>query len=276
MDYQLGWSKNHPGHVVYLLDLSGSMENNGKIDRLITAVHDVVIDLIQDSSPSGIIEDNMTLTIIGYNSVVKTLVDNCTLSQLFNKMVNNGNKLLDKNAGAKPQWQTFTAAGLREVAKEIRAWMDKQQKANKAQPAPLVVHVTDGYPYEGEGKDESSFVNALQAAEELKGIRTDDGNVRLFNIHIEPGMPTYTFPVSRPSGTNSQEKVMKFLFDSASVVDEGTKRNADLFLDPGMVKAGSRFMVSNVSGKGLLSKLIQFGSTPPSKKPNPYQESPMP
>ena len=53
MDYQLGWSENHPGHVVYLLDLSGSMAENGKIDRLITAVHDVVKDLIQQSAPSG-------------------------------------------------------------------------------------------------------------------------------------------------------------------------------------------------------------------------------
>ena len=47
MAYQQGWSENHPGHVVYLLDLSGSMEKNGKIDRLIVAVNDVVKDLIQ-------------------------------------------------------------------------------------------------------------------------------------------------------------------------------------------------------------------------------------
>lgn len=270
MAYQQGWSENHPGHVVYLLDLSGSMEKNGKIDRLIIAVNDVVKDLIQASAPSGLIEDNLTLTIIGYNSEVKTIINNKTLSQLYS-MLSDGKSLLDKETNAKPQSQTYTAAGLRAVAKDIQNWIDIQNTPDGMIPAPLVVHVTDGYPYEGNESDDSAFANALAAANELKSITTSDGNVRLFNIHIEPGMPTHTFPTTRPTGTGDVEKIMKFLFDSASEVDEGAKKNADLLLNSGVVKTGSKFMVSNISGKGLLSKLIRFGSTP--GKTNSYLET---
>lgn len=275
MEYQLGWSESHPGHVVYLLDLSGSMEENGKIDRLITAVHDVIKDLIQQSAPSGLIEDNMTLTIIGYNSEVKTIVDNKTLSQLL-PMLSKGNCLLDKRTNAIPRWQTFTAEGMRTAANDIKTWIARQEANNCKVPAPLVVHVTDGYPYEGDKTSDSAFTNALNAARELKAINTPDGHVRLFNIHIEPNMPSYTFPTTRPNGTGVAEKIMTFLFDSASEVDEGAKNNADLLLNPGVVKTGSKFMVSNISGKGLLSKLIRFGSTPSSSKPNSYLENPKP
>lgn len=275
MDYQLGWSENHPGHVVYLLDLSGSMVENGKIDRLITAVHDVVKDLIQQSAPSGFVEDTMTLTIIGYNSEVNTIVEDKPLSQLL-PLLSNGNNLLSKETNAIPRWQTFTAEGMRAVAKDINAWIEKQKKANVGIPAPLVVHVTDGYPYEGDKTSDSAFTNALNAARELTAIKTPDGHVRLFNIHIEPNMPSYTFPTSRPNGTGDVEKVMKFLFDSASEVDEGAKKNAEILLNPGVVKTGSKFMVSNISGKGLLSKLIRFGSTPSNFKPTSYMENPKP
>ena len=165
---------------------------------------------------------------------------------------------------------------MRAAARDINAWIEKQKKDEIKIPAPLVVHVTDGYPYEGDKTSDSAFTNALTAARELTAIKTPDGHVRLFNIHIEPNMPSYTFPTSRPNGTGDVEKVMKFLFDSASEVDEGAKKNAEILLNPGVVKTGSKFMVSNISGKGLLSKLIRFGSTPSSFKPTSYMENPKP
>jgi len=110
MEYQLGWTENHPGHIVFLLDLSDSMAENEKIDYLITAAHNAIKDLIQQSAPSGIyIEDNMTLTIIGYNNEVETIVDNKTLSQLLPML--SKKCLLDKKTNAIPRGQTFTEIG---------------------------------------------------------------------------------------------------------------------------------------------------------------------
>jgi len=255
MEYQLGWTENHPGHIVFLLDLSDSMAENEKIDYLITAAHNAIKDLIQQSAPSGIyIEDNMTLTIIGYNNEVETIVDNKTLSQLLPML--SKKCLLDKKTNAIPRGQTFTAKGMRAATQEIKAWIARQEANSYKIPTPLVVHITDGYPHEGDKTNDSAFTNALNAARELKGIRTPDGHVRLFNFQIEPNMPSYMFPISKPNGTDNADKIMKFLFESASEIDLVTKKYADILLKPGVIKTGSKLMVSNFSDISLITKLL--------------------
>ena len=98
---------------------------------------------------------------------------------------------------------------------------------------------------------------ALQAANALKSISVPDGNVLLFNIHIDgvPGTePEIQFPSSRPEETRKA-----FLFDASSemnntFVERAQRTNLSAV-------AGSRFMVSNVSNQRTLSRLVVFGSS---------------
>ncbi|WP_297066796.1 DarT ssDNA thymidine ADP-ribosyltransferase family protein [uncultured Duncaniella sp.] len=72
----------------------------------------------------------------------------------------------------------------------LRQWME--QHHDKDCYPPTVIHITDGQ-YNGATKDE-----VQQKANELKSMFTNDGNVLLFNIHINVDNETIvTFPKSK-------------------------------------------------------------------------------
>lgn len=261
MAYELGWSTNHPGHIVYLLDLSGSMAGD-RVNELLDTLLKVSNKLIADAKDGGrVCKEMFTISIIGYNSKVFTIFKGnvSALKEKRDAALRNKTAMFD----LKPEYQTYTASGFRAVTKEIKEWISNQTNAGKLTPAPVVIHITDGFPYETGKSEEAARLDAKAAADELKSISVPDGNTLLFNIHIGPGNTPQRFLSTPPS-----DVCLKFLYDISSELNATfvSRAQNDLFqfrsegLDLDAIKEGSRFMVSNETNKDILVRLIHWGS----------------
>lgn len=257
MAYKQQWGTPSPGHIVYLVDLSGSMEN--KIDYTIDALYSVFKTLVSQCAKGNTVAPRLSCTVIGYNYEARVIWNDMPILEIAKKVVafrKNGTPIFDKEKEFKPQYQTCMRLAFEEAKKDIEKWIAKQQAANMTIPAPIVINITDGYPYEGDSKTwEQVCQETLQAAKALMEVSTPDGNVRLFNIHHDPESQEKDkiFISSRPSLPWEQ-----FLFDASSEFDDDTLNGEARKLN---ATKGSRYMVSNVKDPGMLTKLITFGST---------------
>lgn len=257
MAYKQLWGTPSPGHIVYLIDLSGSMED--KIDYTIDILNSVFRTLVGMCVSGNTVKPRLSCTVIGYNSSAKVIWDDMPILEIAKKVQNfrkSGMPIFDKNTEFRPQYQTWMRLAFDEARKDIEKWIAKQKTANMIIPAPIVINITDGYPYEGDSKTWTQVSQeTLRAAQALKDISTPDGNVRLFNIHHDPNSKgaTSVFPAQRPSAPAEQ-----FLFDASSEMDENTLNNAAKDFS---ASKGAKCMVSNEKDPGTLVKLIEFGST---------------
>lgn len=258
MDYALQWGSNHPGLLVYLVDLSGSMQWDEKIKRVSNTIWKVVDCLLAGCQDMGNYKERFRLEVIGYNQYTY---------KLFSGGVNDLNAHIDKTASTeqfmdiekegKPQGLTHMAAAYEKAAEVVRQWISKQRAKDIPIPAPVVINITDGYPEEKGLNDEQSRSKALAAAKALMGISVPDGKVLLFNIHIDGVAgkePEIQLPNTRPADSRKG-----FLYDASSELNDEFVARAQRAGLP--ASKGSHFMVSNVSDQRILSRLIVFGSS---------------
>lgn len=266
--YKTDWNSAHPGHLVFLLDLSGSMEDDNKIDLAIKALQTTLSDIntlclksVQiNGQPSTEIRERITVSIYGYNYQVKNLanIKNWGPKEIgpFLKLARKKHlPILDKTKDAKPEYQTCMRLAFIEAKRDIEQWLAKQNA--EIVPSPIVINITDGYPYEGKDQNEDEvFSRTLRAAKELTDIHTSDGPVRLFNIHYEPSsdIPTLRFPKTEPSN-----RVLRFLYNASSpVTADMAKALSPYFTE---VTEGARAMISNEKDADNLTSFISTSST---------------
>lgn len=271
--YTLDWGTNHPGHIVYLIDFSGSMNNDYKIKMVENTFNELSKYLISacsddDDNDDGKlkVKDRLSIKIIGYNNDIHVLFDGSIkeLNTILKSQSSSSIPIFEK-LGHKvdPRGKTYTEKAFKAAKEDIENWIKLQREKRKSQPAPVVIHITDGYPeevnpnYPDEDLPENETIaKALRAAEEIKNIKVRDGNALLFNIHItgNKNAKPLTFPTMSPDDTRR-----KFLFEASSIVPMSYRLRApkDLVLEP-----NSRFMASNESDESKIIRLIQFGSSP--------------
>jgi len=267
---KLLWSPATPGHIVYLIDLSGSMGKSSsmgkRIDYTIDVLHTVLRRIRNRCiKGGGKVSEKLSFTIIGYNYKAVEIWKNYSVLEMAKKSIaqeRNNIPIFDKEKsidekGFKPEYQTCMRLAFEAAKKDIEEWLSKQQKSNILTPAPVVINITDGEPYEGDDKTwEQVSKETLQAAYDLMNIVTPDGKVRLFNIHHNPdiGRSAQVFPSIRPS-----HPVEQFLFDASSEMDEATLESAKSY--GFSVSQGSHCVAYNEKDPSFLVKLIEFGSS---------------
>ena len=261
MAYKQLWTKMSPGHIVFLIDLSGSMELDGKIDYTINVLNDVFRTLVGRCIKRDSVAPKLSCTVIGYNRTANVIWDDMPILDIaikVQKFRKKGVPIFDKNTEFKPQDQTWMRLAFDEAKKDIEKWMAKQKTANMSIPAPIVINVTDGHPYEGKEKTwEQVSKETLQSVRTLMNISTPDGNVRVFNIHHDPqNVGTISvFPSQRPTHPAEQ-----FLFDASSEMDDETLKTALIKFEEYNISKGAKYMVTNVKEPSMLLKLIEFGT----------------
>ena len=257
MAYDLSWGSKHPGLLIYLVDLSESMAWDDKIKRVNNTIWNVVDCLTAPCQDNGVYKNRYHLEVIGYNQYTYNLFSG-GIDQINSWLDAHGNEqFLDIEKEGKPRGLTHMSIAFDKAAEVTCKWISSQKAKEQPIPAPIVINITDGYPEE-KGMDEVQSRNkALQAANALKSIRVPDGNVLLFNIHIDGANgtePEMQFPSNRPGDTRRA-----FLFDASSEMNSTFVERAQRNGLPAV--SGSRFMVSNVSDQKTLARLVVFGSS---------------
>lgn len=257
MAYQLPWGSNHPGLIVYLIDLSGSMQYKDKIKKVSKIIWNVMDTMVAPCQDMGKYKERFHVEVVGYNQYT-TQIFSGGVNQVIERLDNTDDTQMffDTEKEGKAQGLTHMAMAFDKASEIIKNWIKKQSAADKPIPAPIVLNITDGFPEETGLNEEEARAKALKAANELQSITVPDGHVLLFNIHIDGEMgkdPGLMFPTSRP-----QDNRRGFLYDSSPVMEnifvERAKR-AGL-----NASQGSRLLVSNISDTSVLSKIVLFGS----------------
>ncbi|MDE6121138.1 MAG: hypothetical protein K2F63_05060, partial [Muribaculaceae bacterium] len=231
------------------------------VDIVISTLESLFTNLASKLDFDGDILEYMTASVYGYNDDVVTLYKGNDAAS-FVKLVYDAQKrgfLFDTSANgpAAPNWRTFMAAAFDKAAEDIQEWIAAQRAAGITKiPAPLVINITDGAPFEGEGID--AMTKARQAAERLKAIQTPDGNVLVFNIHFttDANGARLILPSKAPI-----DQYLRFLYDASSVIPEKLFETArEIFQEPGITKE-SRAMISNENDPRTLLRFITWGTS---------------
>jgi uncharacterized protein YegL len=177
--YHLTANADQPAFIVYLIDLSGSMEENcgsvRRIDVVAKALERTRRKMIARSRRGDDVRPRYAVSMLGYSTTVTDLL--------------KGVKTIDELEVMKmpelhPQGSTNTGAAFQAAHKLLLQHLPKIQDC----PAPLVCHLTDGVANVGD--------RSTEIAEEIKKLTTSDGHVLVENIYI--GDQLLNQPIAEP------------------------------------------------------------------------------
>lgn len=262
---KLQWGQKTPGHLVFLIDQSTSMnvkDSNGKTraEKVVEAVHAAVLDCVNGCISGTNVKNRFFLTIIGYGGAptptVNTIREDWAknlIPELQALKANGGTFIPAEADGWTPMAEAF------DLAKEcLEGWLEAcQEKLDDGSylgiPAPVIINITDGEPCDGTATAKD---RAEASAKDLLSLSGTDGNVTLFNLHISDEGVEIVFPSDKNVLNGCPEG--ELLFDMSS---DMTQEMADAAKERGIegVCAGAKCMAVNAKGD-TITTLISFGS----------------
>lgn len=248
MAYTTQWGQKSPGYLVFLIDQSGSMCGT-KERKVVDAVHAAILELINNCISGTKVKNRVYITIIGYGnennvSIVKEGWASDYAADLQKCKV-NGTKIIEPlSYGGTPMDEAFMMA-----QKCIEKWISDRQSSGSDIPAPIVINITDGYP--------NDATSATNAAKSLMNISTHDGNIIVFNIHMNESEKEIRFPRTLSQAGTSNEAA--FLFNISSEMNEQFIRVAQSKGFEGIF-SGAKGFIANANGDTLV-RFIEFGSS---------------
>ena len=213
MSYTAEISRTHPSCFVFLIDQSGSMQEGwageagkNKAEGLSTIINRLLQNLVLKCAKSEGVRDYYDVGVIGYGATVgpafsgtlagKELVP---VGEIANQpaRIEERTKKVDDGAGGIldqsikfPIWFDAVANGgtpmcqaMGRAQSILGRWVTEQPTSFP----PIVINITDGQATDG---DPAGAANAL------KDLKTEDGHVLLFNIHVSS---TSSSPIEFPS-----------------------------------------------------------------------------
>jgi uncharacterized protein YegL len=268
MSYSAEISRNNPSCLLFLLDQSGSMNDDWageagkkKADGLTTIINRLLQNLVLKCAKSEGVRDYYHVGIIGYGSKVGPALvgplagrELVTISEIANSpaRIEERTKKVDDGVGGLiqqtvkfPVWFDPAARGgtpmcqaLLTAERILTEWIGQHPDAYP----PMVINITDG---------ESTDGNPTGAAEQLRSLKTSDGAVLLFNIHLSSQRAE---PVEFPhTEENLPDDYAKLLFNISSQLPEATRVIAEQ--EGYRLGAGARGFVFNADMVSLISFL---------------------
>lgn len=271
-NYEQQWSSATPGLLIILLDQSGSMLEpfNEKESKTVSATKAVnrVIDTIIEKNYNGEAPKNRGfISVIGYNHNIK---EECSgwLADLdasprrieeITKKVPDGAGGLVEIKQKMPIWvEPITQDGSTNMKSAFRAakdiisqWVQKYPDS----PAPVIINISDGCPFYDWKDPRVCMEETSQVVKEIMNLKTNDGEVLVFNARIDTDGESVVFPTSKDM---LQSEEARFLFEISSVIPEAYYPAAD---KNGLkVSAGSKGCIFQADEVQLI-QLINFGSS---------------
>jgi len=220
-------SRRNPTCYIFLIDQSGSMSEvianqpgRLKADVLKDMINRFVANLVTNCTKEDGVRDYFYVSVIGYGLNVGSAFigplanrDLVPLSEIADKMDRIEERLKEDGAGGViktkfPVWfdavadgQTPMCQALNKAKGILEGWLSQHPNCHP----PIVINLTDGAATDG---------NPLIPAEELKNLKSNTGNVLLWNIHLSSGSPTSI--ILPNSETNLPDQYAQLLYTMSS------------------------------------------------------------
>jgi hypothetical protein len=201
MSYSAEISRTNPTCFLFLIDLSSSMlepfgeqPDKSKADGVADALNRLLQNLVIKCTKSEGVRDYFHVGVIGYGARVqpalggalagKTLVpvsviaDHPIRLEQRTRLVSDGAGGLVEQAVKFPVWFEATAVGRTPMCQALTLARDTLSGFIAQYPKcfpPLAINITDGMATDGD---------PLPAARSLRELRSEDGGVLLFNVHL--------------------------------------------------------------------------------------------
>ena len=225
-------SSTNPCLIIYLIDQSGSMDENfgnaahSKAVELANAINDTIYEVgLRCIGSAGELKNRFEMAIIGYGKGGE--VRSAWEGQLANKWVVSIKNVFDYPSGYaadRPTWIKPCAEGATPMTKAFenarRLCNDWINWGNhKDCHPPIIINITDG-----EATDSGPSDRLLRnEVEQIKQLRTNYGAVNILNIHItEMSGDRILFPNEISGGT----QYAKLLFEISTPLNENMMRIA--------------------------------------------------
>lgn len=272
-NYEKQWSSANPGFLIIMLDQSGSMgeeyiDGESKASFASKVINNVIGAIIDKNYNGDKPKDRCFIAVIGYATEAKLLkhgflsefaAQPLRLEKIKKKMSNGAGGFIEVEDNM-PIWFEQEANGVTNMAAAFKIaaqLINDYFKANSASPAPIIINISDGAPCIWNGTEAVwDLDETKKMAQSIMATSCEDGNVLIFNAHIEAS----SFNVQLPNDINMlpNNDGAHFLFDISSVIPDSYKKAAD---KSGLkVKDGSRGCMISCDAEGLV-KLIKFGSS---------------
>ena len=238
---------SNPGCIVILVDQSLSMSEDWgegtKAEKATQAVNNVLGELVLAGQAGDKIRDRCYVSVIGYGERVECIVDGMIskVALSFIELTDEGMPIWvqpTSNNGT-PMHKAFESA-----ARIVQSWCDDRPDSFP----PIVINVTDG---EANRADLTA-----DAARKVMDLRTTDGNVLVFNVHIANDEHNVIFPHSTTQLLPS-DFFAEFLFDISSVLPEPLREAAKAAELPAEI--GTRCFAYNADS-AIMINILNFGS----------------
>lgn len=265
MAYEKQMSSASPGYLVFLIDQSGSMEDdyNGesKADFTAVAINKMLDNIIIANTTGNSVKDRCFISLIGYggnngveeiwSDYLSKFADNPLRLEKRKQLVSDGAGGLIEREIDFPVWidpvagyQTPMGEAFERAKQLVQEWIN----SNPDFPAPIVINITDGLP------NDEQLVR--EHATDLKSLQCKDGNVLVFNIHIEKGGNELYFPTTDSSLPNEY----KFLYHITSVIPENYYEGAEKAGLGRYLQPNCRGYIFNAKPEDLI-RFLRFGSS---------------
>lgn len=282
MTYQMNMSATNPGLVIFLLDQSGSMDDEfegeslARGQKLMDAVAAIVNKTIHKVGLSCVkgstIRPRVDIAIIGYNGAQGV---HSALPNLYDgKEIVSIEALMEKNLRVderKRKEYSPETGEYEEIRVQFPIWVDPCADggtpmcgaltkatglaqswiaAHQDSFPPILVNITDGAANDSDPRP---------AAEEFKRLSTNDGNALVFNCHIckfpSPDGVSYPESLERlPTGTHDALVLAQALFSMSSDLPGPMFELAKAKVNPNL-EPGARGFVFNADVSGIIDMI---------------------
>lgn len=275
MAYSAEISRTNPSCLLFLIDQSGSMEDpfgageskRSKADGVADAINRLLQNLVIKCAKSEGVRDYYDVGVIGYGKNVgpafggslsgRELVPISEIADSPERVEERTRKVDDGAGGLVdqtvkfPVWFDAVSRGgtpmceaLSCAERTLAGWIGEHATSFP----PIVINITDG---------ESTDGDPTEAANRVKGLSTDDGNVLLFNLHLSSQRAT---PVEFPDDVSQlPDKYAQLLFDMSSPLPSYMRSAAAA--DGYAVTDGSRGFVFNADIVSVI-RFLDIGTRP--------------
>jgi len=266
MTYSAEISRQNPSCFLILLDQSGSMadvqagSNLEKAQGAADAVNRLLADLVIRCTKQEGVRDYFHVGVLGYGDGVGPALagalsgrDVVPISDIADLPSRVDERMKEESDGAGgvmevpirlPVWVEPTANGATPMCEALglaRATMASWCGEHSTAFPPIIINITDGEATDG---------SPLGPAQELRSVKTQDGQALFFNCHVSSRRAQ---PVLYPDSVESlPDEYAELLFEMSSVLPERIRSIASQ--DELMLTEQSRGFVFNAQ----MSDLVQF------------------